>query len=447
MRNCKHYGVAKVLKFALPLVLTSLSGNLMFNVDRLMLAHYSVDAMNAAALAGNFTSTMSFAIVSIAQIAAVFVGQYNGLKEYKKAGWAPWQMIYLGLLSFLAFVPLGVFCHHFGIFPDYYRVDGEKYLRIILSFAGIQAIIGALTAFFVGLGRSSLVICAVLSVNVLNFLLNWGLIFGIDGIVSPLGIVGSATATIVSEITHSLLLLGFFLNNQNKTIYNTQDCKFRKNLFLACIKTGLPLSFGKTFSLVAWFIILSVFNYTSKDLATIEAFSINVWVIFIFFADGSGKAISSLSANLIGENDLLSIKKLYRMFFLFNLAACALFSIPLVWYQDMMFWFLDGISNEITHIYPEFRFVFVSMWLTILMDGIFYLTCGVLNSGGDTKFSTCLELVTLWIGVVLPTLAMYATNNLTTVRVTYTLLPITGVINCIVIYRRYCQQKWFTRLV
>ncbi|MDR0753159.1 MAG: hypothetical protein LBE95_00605 [Holosporaceae bacterium] len=445
MQNCKH-GVMEVLKFTIPMVLISLSSSLMFNVDRMMLAHYSVDSMNSAALAGNFVAMISYIVISIAQIATVFVGQYNGLGEYEKTGWPAWQMIYLGLFSFLAFVPLTMVCHRFGIFPEYYREDGTKYLRIIMAFAGLQTISAAVSSFFVGHGRSFIVIAVVFTANILNFLLNVCLIFGIDGFLAPLGITGSAIATVVSGIFSAFILLGIFLNETNRKLYNTHDNKFRKKLFFDCIKIGLPLSFGKMLSLLAWFVLLSLFNYASKDLATIEVFAVNVWVIFIFFADGCGRAISSMSANLIGENNLSAIKKLLKLFMGINLIMCIIFSVPLVFYQHFMLWFMDGVEG-VTHLYAEFKFILVSMWVLIFTDGIFYLICGVLNSGGDTKFPVCLELATLWLGCVIPTAVLYATGNLTTVRVTYSLLMAIGVINSLVVYWRYRKLKWFTRLI
>jgi MATE family multidrug resistance protein len=446
MQNRRH-SVKKILKFTFPLILTSLSANLLFIVDRLILARYSVDSMNTAALAGNFVSAVSYVGISIAQIAMVFVGQYNGAKEYKKTGCAPWQMIYLGALSFLMFVPISAFCHRFGLFPNHYAEEGIQYLRIIMAFAGLQVISSALSAFFIGRGQSLIVIGAVLFMNILNFLLNICLVFGVKGILAPLGIRGSAMATVISEAANILFLLIVFLNRSNRKSCGTFDYKFRKELFIDCIKTGFPLSVSKMFSIFGWFIILSLFNYASKDLATIESFTINVWVIFIFFADGGGKAIASLSATLIGENNLPEIKKLLRLFLNLNLIMCVFFSIPLVFYPNMIFQFLDMANGNVSHLYSDFKFVFASTWIIILLDGMYYLICGVLNSGGDTKFPMYLELATLWIGVVIPTAVLYFTGNLTTVRITYTLVPVTGIVNCAVIYHRYKELKWFHRLV
>jgi MATE family multidrug resistance protein len=442
------YGMRKVFRFTLPMILTALSMSLMFNVDRLVLAHYSVDSMNAAALAGNFVAMVSFVFICIAQIATIFVGQYNGLEEYHKTGWAPWQMVYLGLASFLIFIPLAVYCHHFHIFPAHYEKEGLEYLRILIAFSGgMQTIASALSAFFIGRGKSFIIICVVFFVNVINFFINILLVFGVNEVIEPMGIKGSATATAIGESLHVLILLSVFLNPKNREKYSTCDNKFRWEVFSSCVKTGFPLSCGKVLSLLGWFIILEIFNRTSKDLATLEAFSISIWIIFIFFAEGGGRALSSMSANLIGENNLPEIRKLLRWFLVMNFALCIIFSIPLVFYQVMMFWFLDGVNGDLSHLRSEFQFLFISMWVMILTDGIYYTVCGVLSSGGDTKFPMYLELSTLWLMGVIPTFLLYATGNLTSIRVTYTLLPISGVINAIVSYRRYTRLKWFNRLV
>jgi MATE family multidrug resistance protein len=446
MQKCR-YDVKEVLKFTLPMILTSLSMSLMFNVDRMVLARYSLDSMNAAALAGNFVAMVSFIVICIAQVATVFVGQYNGLGEYRKTGRAPWQMVYLGLISFLIFVPIAVFCRHFNLFPAYYEKEGVEYLQILTAFSGLSAICSALSAFFIGRGQSLIIVFIVLLVNVVNFFADIFLVFGVDNVIEPLGAKGAAIATVVSETVRGAVLLVVFLNRENREKFGTSDNKFRKKIFFDCIKVGFPLSCGKVLSLLGWFILLEIYNLVSKDLATLEGFAISMWIIFMFFAEGGGRAISSMSANLIGENNLPEIKKLLRLFLVANFILCMIFAIPLVFCHDIIFWFLDGVNGDISHLRPEFRFLFVTLWVVIFADGVYYIIGGVLNAGGDTKFPTCLELITLWAGVVVPTIIIYLTGNLTSIRITYTLIPITGIINASVAYRRYKQMKWFNKLV
>ena len=112
-----------------------------------------------------------------------------------------------------------------------------------------------------------------------------------------------------------------------------------------------------------------------------------------------------------------------------------------------MIHFLDKAEGGIAHLIPDLKFTFISLFLILLTDSIFYLYCGVLTSGGDTKFPTGLDISTLWGLVVIPVAVMYLTNTLTSIRPAYVLIPISGIVNCIVIYMRYKKLLWYKQLV
>ena len=192
---------------------------------------------------------------------------------------------------------------------------------------------------------------------------------------------------------------------------------------------------------------MACFINASKDIATVESFIMGIWMAFIFFADGTAKALSALAANLIGERKLRVIQNLLKKFLNANYVLSAIYSIPLVFFPEIMIHFLNKSEGEILHLIPDLKFTFISLFIIILTDGIFYLYCGVLTAGGDTKFPTYLDISTLWGLVVIPVSVMYWTNSLTSIRPAYVLIPISGIINCIVIYVRYKKQLWYKQLV
>ena len=447
VRSTIAYRNNELIKFTLSLVLASLSINLMFVTDRTILGLYSLDSMNATSLGGNFVATVSFVFICVAEIATVFVGQYNGIKEYDKTARAPWQMVYLGFASFLFFIPLAVFCDCFNLFPKYLEEEGLIYTRILLAFGGFQIISIALSTFFIGRKQSYIVIFTFLIGNVLNAIFDYVFVFGIKGIFNPLGAKGAAIATVLVEFAFNIIFASVFFNKNNRDIYKTSDCTFRWPLFLKCLKVGLPISIGKFFNLLGWFCIMACFINASKDIATVESFIMGIWMAFIFFADGTSKALSALAANLIGERKLRVIQNLLKKFLNANYLLSAIYSIPLVFFPEIMIHFLNKAEGEISYLIPDLKFTFISLFIIILTDGIFYLYCGVLTAGGDTKFPTYLDISTLWGLVVIPVSVMYWTNSLTSIRPAYVLIPISGIINCIVIYVRYKKQLWYKQLV
>ena len=314
------YGCKKkeILKFVLSMILASLSINLMFVVDRMVLGLHSLDAVNAVGLGGNFIATAGFMMTSIAQMAAIFTGQYNGSGADKKTAWAPWQMFYFGIASFLFFVPLGILCDKLNMFPDYCAADGIAYTRILLLFAGLNVMSVAISSFFIGRAQSYIVIAVFMLGNIVNAILDVIFVLGVPGFIEPMGAKGAAIATVIVEIMFFTIFFSVFLNKSNREQFNTHDYKFRKSLFWQCVKIGLPVSFGKFTSLLGWFSLMYFFINTSPDLATVETFAVTIWMAFIFFADGAGRAISSLSANLIGQKNLKSIQAMLKLFLIYN---------------------------------------------------------------------------------------------------------------------------------
>lgn len=439
---------SEMVKFTLSLIVVSLSVNLMFIIDRTVLASFSVDAMNASSLGGNFVAMVSFVMSSIAQIATVFVGQYNGLKEYEKTAHAPWQMIYLGLISFLIYIPIAMFSEHLCKFPEELKADGLDYVKILLYFGGFHVISIALSSFFIGRKKISLIIWTFVVGNVLNALLDVALVFGVKGFIEPMGVRGAAIATIVIELLFVVVFgIGFF-SRYNRERYHTLDAKFRPKIFFDCIKIGSPASIAKFFNLLGWFAIMTFFTNASKDLATLESCIMGMWMAFIFIADGSSKALSALAANLIGRKQLEDIKILLKKYLILNYVSCAIYAIPLVLFPEIIMYILNRINTDMGSLSAgDIRFAMAALFIIVLMDGIFYMVCGVLTAGGDTKFPMYLDIATLWGIAVIPIAIMYYTGNLVSIRPPYVLIPLTGVINAAVIYWRYKQFKWYRQIV
>lgn len=441
------YSLKEIIKFTIPMILNVITVNLMFMVDRVILTKYSLISMNAVSLGGSFSAVALFCGIGITQMANVFVGQYNGMKEYKKIGHPVWQMIYFSFALALLFLPVGLYCHCFGIFPEVYHDEGIAYLRPLLICGWLPALSSALASFFIGRGKSLAVIVVFLCGNLLNFVLDIAFVFGISTWIPAMGAAGAAYSTIIGEIFFIVCFGAGFLREKNRVRFGTGNYRFMPRLMIDCIRIGFPVSAGKALSQVGWFVIMFCFSFTSQKLATCESFAIFIWMVFIVVADGTSRALTTLSSNLIGRNQQLQIENLLKLFLKFNIILFAIFAIPLVFYQEPVLQLTVGVNHELSQLRGEMSFLMFAMWLVLVFDGIFYMICAILNSGGDTKFPMMLEFSTLWLGAVIPTCVLCYTGNLTTIRIIYILLPITQIINVIVVYRRYQTKRWFNKLV
>lgn len=81
----------ELFSVCLPLILTAASGSLLYFFDRVILARYSIDAMNASASGWMACAVLQIAILAVASITEVFVGQYNVANCYRDLGAPVWK--------------------------------------------------------------------------------------------------------------------------------------------------------------------------------------------------------------------------------------------------------------------------------------------------------------------------------------------------------------------
>ena len=189
--------VPELFSIAWPMILSSAAGCLMIFGDRLVLAHYSQEAFNANVGTIPWYWTFLFTFLHIISIAEVFVGQFNGAREYHKIGPVVWQMVWASSALWVILIPIAIW----GVSPMLAKnleTFGIPYLRISLLFLPVNCMaFGAMMSFFVGRGKTKIVPCITLITNVLNLLLDIWFVFG-WGFIPEMGIKGAAWATGIS---------------------------------------------------------------------------------------------------------------------------------------------------------------------------------------------------------------------------------------------------------
>ncbi|MDR0695606.1 MAG: MATE family efflux transporter [Holosporales bacterium] len=432
-----------ILKVTIPVILSTLSINLMYLTDRLLLAAYSFDAMNAAAIAGNLVAAFTYLIGGIAGTAEVYVGQYNGSKQYDKLAAPIWQMIYLSLLSIVVLWPLAYFSEYFNTLPPYYLSDGVAYQSVLMYFGFIPGLIVALSAFFIGQGKARIVSMVVISGTALNALLSYFFIFEMRQ-----GCRGAAIGTVISEIFQVVLLTAVIFAKKNRKTFNTvKNNRFNKELFCSCIRIGAPIAIGNFTALLAWCSIHTIMGYASKDLATIYGLCINLYILFLFAGEGASKAIASIASNMIGRSDFESIRRTVKVFIWLTTGFCFCTVTPMLIAPD---WIVQASCN----LHEGGRFLAgqckTALYVTLAnvpIEAVLYIYWGVLLSGGDTKYAMFVHQVVFWTTVVLPVYIMYKFGVLSSAAHVFFLMMLWMTIVDILFYKRYRLMKWYNKLV
>lgn len=436
------YKLDDIMKITVPLVLASFSSMLMMSIDRFVVGSYSIHAMNAVSMVGSYLAIPTLFFGAIASIVTVFIGQYHGAEEYKKIGGAIWQMIYFSIAISIICIPCGIYSEYFCFLPDAYRDDGLTYQAILTAFLCFPTMFNALSGFFIGRGKTGVVTTVVFISNVINLLLDIVLVCGIEGVIRPYGSVGAAIATVISLFIGNVILFAEFLSRNNREKYCTLNFAFNTAILKGCMKIGLPASFERVFSLLAWAVIFILLGNVSEDLATLESVTVSVYLVLCCYTEGLNKGAAAIVSNLIGDHRLSEIGYIFRTYMKINFCFCALISIPLVFKQGWLFAVLYKMNINVMHLETEFRIVFFLLFFCIMFDGVFWVILGILAAGGDTIWPAIVNTVLVWIIVTGPAYVMYATRTLNSVIEINALSAIASLVTAVLFYFRYKKMRW-----
>lgn len=436
--------IRELWAISFPLILSILSTNAMTFFDRLILAKYDIQAMNAAVIAGLAANIFQYSVIGIASISEVFVGQYNGAKKLKKMGEPVWQMIWFSAMTLLLFVPLALWGGAFFIPNPEYQGEGIPFFKWLMLFGPSFPLVTALSSFFIGRGRVKLVMVSTVLSNVLNIALDFMLIFGLPGIIPSMGAKGAAIATGIAQTLQALILFGVFLRRDHREGHGTGRWHLNLGLFLKTLYVGLPNCLSNLIELSAWYVLAQVLASISEAHITVFSIGDSFFVLFAFGFWGLQKGITTVAANYIGADreELLS-KTLYSGIKIILMMMLFLI-IPMFYYSD---WLTEQFLNpeDSLVLNEEVKdYMVIAMrwiWAYCLFDAITWLICGILTAAGDTRFVMVMNGISAWLFSVIPTYFFVVYIGGSPV-ISWILLVLYGFLNATSFYLRYKSRRW-----
>lgn len=168
--------------------------------DRTLLLRYDASTMSAAMTGGNLFWSMLCLPLGIASMTGAFVSQYVGVGRPERIGRLLWQAIFLALMTIPVWIMVAWNVEPFLRWtgqPESLLELESLYLRTLAWGAPAAIIEAALSGFFSGTHRTTVVMWTNISSATLNLLLNVPFIFG-WGIIPEMGIFGAGLATVIS---------------------------------------------------------------------------------------------------------------------------------------------------------------------------------------------------------------------------------------------------------
>jgi MATE family multidrug resistance protein len=395
----------EIWTLAWPLIVGFLSNGMMVFVDRIMLAQYSVEAMNAAATAGSASFSFLILPMVVAGISEVFVGRFNGERAYHKMGSAVWQMIWFSVFLTPIFILISIFAPSFLFKSTQSPLLNAQYFCLMTSFGAFFCLTKGIMGFFIGQGKVKMVAFIVLIANISNIGLDYLLIYG-TSFTPALGIKGAAIATITAEGVMALILFTNFMQKKNRVVKGSANFRFKFSLIMESLRIGVPSSLAHVSEYISYFIFLNWINALGEDYLTIMVILQTFYLLFFFIIEGISKGVTAVVSNFIGAKKyeylgktMKSTFKLHFGFVLFAMLIIFLFS-------PGIFSVFISKSDQAYLSNPVFlRHLYLSsiyLCLFYLFDGMVWIYVGVLTAASDSRFIMYIGTLGPWVLSLVP---------------------------------------------
>ena len=402
-----HNGsILDVLKVALPLILSSSCHAVNMFFDRLMLTRYSQPAAAAAMTSGLTCFTIQCFFVGAVGYCGTFVAQYSGANKPQRVGTAVWQGIFMALLGGLFMCSTCLWAPY--MFQSFNHTPAVTEQEIIyyslLSLGSVVFLLQqAVSCFWSGRGKTTVVLVVSVLVTLLNLPLNYMLIYGKWGC-PELGTTGAAIATVSASFFGLLIyVFGFLVLKSSRRHFNTLSNIFDWAMFKRLLRYGSPNGIQLFVDLAAFnvFVILvSMYGVYEQEACSI-VFGINN-VAFCPIM-GIGMTASILVGQCIGAQDIHHAKKSVRSARNLMIIYMTLMIILFTVFADFVLAPFqragDASQVEVMRL-AKIMLYFIATYL--FGDGFALVYSNAIRGAGDTKFMMWLTGTLCWGGFALP---------------------------------------------
>ena len=402
--------VGEVLKIALPLVVATSCHAVNNMVDRIMLSHYSQNAMAAALPAGSTSFSFSCLFFGLVAYTGSFVAQYIGAGMKHRVGPAVWQGLWIALaggilLAMCCFLSPRLF-KLFGHSPEIRALE-IVYFNILSAGAAVMLGSVPLSTFWSGRGLTGMVMANGIVSTFCNIPFNYLLIFGADldlgfcRIAIPeLGVAGAAYGTVAATLVSFLIYAtGFLLPFKTRRTYHTLSFRPEADLLKRIFRYGTPNGVQLLLDIVAFNIFVVVLGKINDNVLAASGIALSMHFLVFQPTNGFGQAASILVGQSIGASDIPRARRTVRSAAIIIFTYLALMALCFIFWPDpaLKSFKLDSAEvDTLTRVMLRFCAAY------IFFDGMNILFGYTIKGAGDTKAAMWIGIICAWAVYALP---------------------------------------------
>lgn len=394
---------SEINKLAIPALISGIAEPILSITDTAIVGNVNYNAMEAlgaVGIVGTFLSMLVWVFGQKRSVIASIVAQAIGARKIDEIKSLPSQAIFIILLMSLVIIGITYpfaenlfsFYNASGLILDY-SVDYYKIRVIGIPFTLIT--IGVFGVFR-GLQNTITPMAIALVGTSLNIVLDIILVYGIEGILSPMHIYGAAYASVIAQVTMAGLAVFLLYKKTKITLrfslpFNKKIRDFLSmflDLIIRTLALNIALYFGSSFAA----------KYGDEFIAA-YTIAINLWFLGAFIIDGYSSAGTILSGKFFGEKSYNKLIELsYKLSLIGIFLGISIFSIGMIFYG-----YSGVIFTKEQIVLVEFYNVF---WIVLIMQplcAVAFIFDGIFKGLGWMKKLRNVLLFSTFI-VFIPTL-------------------------------------------
>lgn len=288
-----------------PIIIAGVSETIIDVTDAIFLGRYGIIELGAVALADAVYIMAVVVAIGLADGIQVVIARRAGEGKREDIGRTFGQGMYLlTIASVLLFALIRFASPHVTsaiVSSDEVRSAVDAFLQVIAFAVIFDALNFGFSAFYVGIGRTKVLIWTTALLALTNIVLDYGLIFGNLGL-PELGIRGAAIASLSAEIVAlTFLTLYTWLNGYAASYGLFSVRRWDRRAARVLLDVSYPVVLEGFVASVRWFIFFVIIEQLGNVALAASNVVYSCYVVLLVPLNGLAEAVSTLVGNLIGR--------------------------------------------------------------------------------------------------------------------------------------------------
>lgn len=377
---------SRINKLAIPALISGIAEPLLSITDTAIVGNIDknpVESLAAVGIVGAFISMLIWVFGQVRSAISSIVSQYLGANKLEEIKSLPAQAILL-LITGSLIVLAATYPFSREIFTFYNASDlvlnySVEYYQIRIFGFPFSLYVFAIFGTFRGLQNTFYPMIIAIVGAVLNIILDYLFVYGIEGYLPAMNIKGAAYASVIAQIIMAILATVYLLKKTSIQLKIT----FPFNPEIKRL-VGMVLNlFVRTIALnVALYFATSYATSYGKEYIAAYTIGINLWFLGAFVIDGYSSAGAVLSGKLLGGKQYKTLLQLSNKLIKYGFATGALLTLfGFLFYNKIPVLFIKEAAVQ-----EQFTAVF---WIILVMQplcAITFIFDSLFKGMGDMKF-------------------------------------------------------------